>query len=346
MKQSALADSATLQEEGFRQTDVVSLLMIKQFVDANALLHACRDGCNDAALMQYMLENQSDPNAEATVAEPSSLQGVAANALHFACYLGLSETCDFLLGCNGFKLVNSKTRGDEVNKPLADSTALMLAIDEGHVDVCHALLSNERFTEVNASRETSGPYPADTAFSRAVSRGLPSVCRAILNHPLFDPIMLNRRIGYDFSLLSIVAGAGLNHQRENQHHDADLEIAAMILADTRFALVNEVGDYGPPWLTGNALHHAARTNHVGVAKAILGHQDFTTESVNVQNVENMTPLQVAESLGHREICGLIRARLACSACQAYTYYPGFNVAHTDCETSLHFAHGHQRMLFT
>ena len=291
-----------------------------QTADSRDFVRACRDGIDDVELMEYLVKSGADINATDTlVSEEEFTDRLGkvyhmrtcsideATALHFAAWHGLSEVCSFLLKHDDFHLTNAKAVATEstASDYLHGSTALMLAIQQEHINVCHALLQSERFTEINARRQAcvsdmEHTYPRVSTLTLAVEIGLPSVCRALLRHRLFDIRALNGRANWGVSMLSLAAA-----QSENDQRPAHFEIAKMILADRRFELVNDVNAEGHPELAGNALHHAARTGNVDIARLLLQQEDFTDQSVNCRNEWGETALQLAQEYGHKEICSLL-----------------------------------------
>eukprot|EP00746_Dinoflagellata_sp_MGD_P148047 gnl/MRDRNA2_/MRDRNA2_80323_c0_seq1.p1 gnl/MRDRNA2_/MRDRNA2_80323_c0~~gnl/MRDRNA2_/MRDRNA2_80323_c0_seq1.p1 ORF type:complete len:1107 (-),score=218.12 gnl/MRDRNA2_/MRDRNA2_80323_c0_seq1:12-3332(-) len=165
------------------------------------------------------------------------------------------------------------------------STALTLAVKEGHKDVTLALLKNPDFDKVNAVGKSCSGW---TALHHAVAFGHAEVVQAILHHKLFEGV--NAKDSQGSTALHLAASRG---------HSSMVEI---LLEDTRVA-PNSRDNRGY-----TSLHVAAEQNHLKVVKVLTGPIRKNRNVVNLKSRDKKyrSALDIAEQKKHHKIVAALK----------------------------------------
>eukprot|EP00928_Gymnodinium_smaydae_P002110 TRINITY_DN10744_c0_g1_i2.p1 TRINITY_DN10744_c0_g1~~TRINITY_DN10744_c0_g1_i2.p1 ORF type:complete len:1106 (-),score=159.58 TRINITY_DN10744_c0_g1_i2:260-3151(-) len=249
-----------------------------------ALHHAAmgKNPPNAAEVCRVLLQDpRIDPNIQSKSGE---------TALHDAACHGLVDVCKVLLEDFRFSLASTTNS--------QDLSALDVAAQAGHREICNLILKNEKFAEVNRCNYLAAEVcrvllqepriepniegvNGETALCDAVSRGLVDVCKVFLEFSSSDAIS-----SQGHSALDVAAYIG------------HAEICKVILDSEHFSKVNHRNHMGR-----TALHHAVagknQLNAAEVCRVLL--QDPRIDP-NIEGVNGETALCDAVSRGLVDVC--------------------------------------------
>lgn len=289
------------------KTDVIMLLAKQPNVDLNKTNRLLQTPLHKAAAkgqveaVKYMLTLDS---MDASLNAQDKLRG--ASPLLLAAGAGHKDVVDCF--------IEAHNAGKGIDLNAADKngeTALILAINKDHDEICIALIQSGK---TDPNHANANGY---TALHRSVSQGNPRITTALLTGPI--PADVNQANLGGSTPLHIAAAAGNLAMVELLINEGGADINAVDLAEDtplhgaaesgHANIINTLIHKGSAEINavnkaGNTpLHLAAASGKIEATKALLEAKDI---QANIVNTDGISPLAFAEINARTEVCALIR----------------------------------------
>jgi len=252
-----MQDNETLSEVGFQIGETLSVMYSE--VEANDFVHAVRDAVVDMSLLRYMVANGADINAKADIIGrlPNLNDGICQAQDKHLLAVAMKQASGLHHAANhGLSDVCHFILGEpsftEINSLATDGeismTALHVACLNSHSNICCMLLSDSRFQLI--SETINEMFARRDALALACQKGLPYVVSMLLKDRRCTSIN-DITDDYDTTVLMLAACTNT---------PGNIEVCKLIMNDRRFTRYEESSCRGAGTKLSGTAYDIAKKN--------------------------------------------------------------------------------------